>query len=496
MRPPFPLHVNVDTASRVPIYRQLYDHLRQEILAGALPAGTPLPSTRELARQLAISRITAVTAYEQLSAEGYVEARRGSATRVRDVSPDAPFERIPPAVGTKGSELGLSALGRRVVSDPLSYYTPDSRPQVPFAFGAPELPEGFLRLWSRLQRRVTAEAARSALMVYGDAAGYEPLREQIARYLRAWRGVRCSAGDVIVVSGAQQALDLAVRILIDPGDRIWMEEPGFGGARAVFVSAGASIANVPVDSEGLRVDVGRRKWPKARGVYVTPAHHYPTGAAMSLQRRLELLDWAAARNAWIIEDDYDSEFRYETRPLGALQGLDEDGRVIYAGSFSKVLFPALRIGYAVVPASILDAFRGAKIIADRQTNTMEQAVLARFMEEGHFGRHIRRTRETYRRRQEALVDALAASPWSRFPVEATAAGMHVVVRFPDEVDDVAVCRAMAERNLQAVALSETFAGARRHSGLLLGFSGHIPGQLRYAVTRMTAIHPERYRRSR
>ena len=492
MRPPFPLHLDVDPSSGEPMYRQLYEQLRQQILDGVLMAGMPLPSTRDLARQLAISRITAVTAYEQLAAEGYVEAKRGSATRVCDVTPETPFEKTPQRTTHRVSALQLSAAGRRIASTPLGYYTPDSRPQRPFAYGAPELNEGMLRMWSRLQRAVIAGSAGSSILGYGDAAGYEPLREQIARYLRASRGVRCSAGDVVIVSGAQQALDLASRVLIDPGDRVWMEEPGFGGARAAFLAAGANAVNVPVDQDGLRVDLGRRKWPNARGVYVTPAHQYPTGVAMSVQRRLELLDWAAARNAWIIEDDYDSEFRYESRPLGALQGLDEAGRVIYAGSFSKVLFPALRIGYAVVPPAILDAFRKAKIIADRQTNNVEQAVLARFIEEGHFGRHIRRTRETYRWRQEAIIDALLSSPWSRFPVEATAAGMHVVVAFPDFVDDVAVCRALGERKLQAVALSETYAGPHRRSGLILGFAAHIPGQLRYAVSQMTTIHPEQF----
>jgi GntR family transcriptional regulator/MocR family aminotransferase len=321
---------------------------------------------------------------------------------------------------------------------------------------------------------------------YGDPAGYRPLREAIAEYVIAARGVRCSAEQVIVVAGSQQGLDLAARVLLDVGDTAWLEDPGYIGARGALKSAGADVVPVPVDSEGLNVAEAVSRYPLARLVYITPSHQYPLGVTMSLPRRLALLEWAQRAGAWVLEDDYDSEYRYTGRPLPALQGLDTENRTVYLGTLSKTLFPSLRLGYLVVPPDLVDTFIAAKALADRHAPSVEQAVLTDFITQGHFARHIRRTRVLYAQRQAALVDAATRELTGLLEISPAEAGMHLVGYVPEGVDDQAVSQQAAAHKVEAPALSSYALMPLRRGGLLLGYAAVDERVIREGVRRLAA----------
>jgi GntR family transcriptional regulator/MocR family aminotransferase len=338
-----------------------------------------------------------------------------------------------------------------------------------FRPGIPAL-DAFPRdLWARMAARLYRQS-RFDLFSYGDPAGHPPLRRAIAEYLRAARGVNCSWEQVIVTSGSQQALDLAARVLLDPGDTAWVEDPGYFGARGAWTAAGLRCVPVPVDADGLSVAQGEVLAPQARMAYVSPSHQYPLGVTMSLKRRMALLNWARRRSAWIAEDDYDSEFRYAGRPLAALQGLDTNGRVIYIGTFSKVLFPALRLGYMVAPAGAVDAFAAARALADRHPPGPSQALVAEFLAGGHFARHVRRMRTLYAERQAALL-AAARREWAGLLEVAPAdAGMHLVAWLPKGSSDGDASRRAAEAGVSAPPLSAYYHdSAAARPGLLLGY---------------------------
>jgi GntR family transcriptional regulator/MocR family aminotransferase len=345
----------------------------------------------------------------------------------------------------------------------------------------PALDQFPYRLWSRLAAR---RWRRQPLLDYGDPGGYAPLREAIAEYVRLARGARCLAEQVIITSGSQQGVDLAARVLLDPGDAVWMEDPGYSGARAALQVAGASIVPVPVDREGLVVEEGERVAPEARLAYVSPSHQFPVGVTMSAGRRLALLRWASRAGAWILEDDYDSEFRYDARPLAALQGMDEDGRVIYVGTFSKTLFPALRLGYLIVPEGLVEVFRAARAVSDRQSPTMDQVVLADSLVGGHFARHARRMRRLYSERQEVLVDAVRGRLGDRLEVFPSAAGMHLLGWLRPAVDDTLVSAKAAALGIEAAPLSRYALVQPPRGGLLLGWAAYSPQAIREGVVRL------------
>ncbi len=457
-----------DPEERMPLFRQVYLRIRELILDGTLARGARLPSTRALATDLALSRNTVLVAVEHLVAEGYLISRVGDGTYVAADIPDDWESPRWPATRERRADLAtprLSRRGERIRSTPIGR---DSTEVRPFAVGMPALDEFPWTTWHRLWMRRSRDLDRAHLC-YGDPAGYRPLRESIAAYLTAGRGVSCDADQVIVVSSSQQALDVASRVLMDPGDAAWLEEPGYLGARGALVAAGARIVPVPVDEEGLRVADGRRLADDARLVSVTPSHQFPAGVTMSLARRLELLDWAEERDAWILEDDYDSEFRFVGPPLAALQGLDRSGRVIYIGTFTKVVFPSLRLAYIVAPHGLVEALVAARAFVDRHSPTLPQVVLSDFMEGGHFASHIRRMRSIYRDRRQALLDALEHRLADRLTVKSHPAGMHLVVELPKGLDDQAVARRAAERGIEVSALSRYYLGEPR-SGLLIGYS--------------------------
>jgi GntR family transcriptional regulator/MocR family aminotransferase len=326
-----------------------------------------------------------------------------------------------------------------------------------------------------------ARALTPAMMAYGQPAGLAVLREAVAEHLRTSRAVRCEAEQVLITSGSQAALRLCAAVLMRPGDVVAIEEPGYPGARSAFLAGGARLAPVPVDDEGMDVTALAALGARVRAACVTPSHQYPLGVSMSAARRLSLLEWAEQHAAWVVEDDYDSEYRYVSRPLGALQGVDAGGRVVYVGTFSKVLFPALRVGYLVVPPPLLQAFASAREALDLFSPTLYQLALADFLREGHFARHLRRMRTVYLGRRDALLGGLARHCADVLTVHNAEAGLHVSTWLPDGADDVAIVRRMNEHRLTATALSTCFVGPSPRPGLLLGFGGATERRTRAAT---------------
>jgi len=479
------LPLQLDRESRVPLQQQLYDEVRSAILSGRLSPGARVPATRALAADAGISRNTVAGAFDQLLAEGYLEGKVGSGTYVaRSLPEDLLRARRPASPVRKLEPAGdLSRRGRMLAAIPFSAARRGIATARAFRPGVPALDEFPRVLWARLAARLLRHAP-DAILTYGEPAGYRPLRQAIAGYLRAARGVRCSAEQVIVTAGSQQALDLAVRLLLDPGDTAWVEDPGYLGARGAFRAAGIRTVPIPVDHEGLNAAEGESRAPEARLACVTPSHQFPLGATMPLARRMMLLDWARRRRAWIVEDDYDSEFRYAGRPLPALQGLDSSGRVIYTGTFSKVLFPALRLGYMVVPKQLVDAFVSARALADRHPPGLEQALAAEFLAEGHFARHLRRMRALYAERQQALLAALRSEIGDGLEVAPAEAGMHLIGWLRNGADDSAVAQKAAEAGVLVTDLSAYSMKAQLRPGLLLGYAAFTPRQIREAARKL------------
>ena len=356
----------------------------------------------------------------------------------------------------------------------------------PFQYGLPALDELPLELWGRLVARHFRKATRD-LLGHGDSAGLWSLREAIASYVGVARGVRCNPSQVIVVNGSQQAIDLAARVLLDPGDCAVVENPGYLGARSALLAAGIRLFPVPVDREGLAMPVLKRRRPNAKLVYVTPSHQFPLGVVLSLARRLELLDWAARRGTWIFEDDYDSEYRYESRPIPALQGLDQEGRVIYVGTLSKVLFPAIRFGYMIVPEDLVQPFVAARALTDLSSPQVEQAALAEFISEGHLASHIRRMRSLYMERRDFMKRMIEEELPGLLEVQDTEAGMHFVAWLPPGADDARISRAAAIAGLHVMPVSAFAISPLERAGLLLGFAGFSKPVIRKGIRELSLI---------
>jgi GntR family transcriptional regulator/MocR family aminotransferase len=473
----------IDRACDKPLYRQIYEGYRDAILDGRLRAGERLPSTRSLAQELGISRFPVLNAFDQLLAEGFCESRVGSGTHV---AASLPVEGVLPGNRTASGRVTAPAGPRRLAGGPIAELArpPFSR-RGPGAFSVGGIAgEQFpFQVWATLVSR-HARSLGPQRVHYGPAMGLPALCEAIAAYLRTARGVRCEGEQVMVLSGSQQALDLAARVLLDPGSPAWVEEPGYWGAWHTLRVAGARLEPVPVDADGLDVAAGIARAPEARAVFVTPSHQFPLGVTMSASRRLRLLDWATRSGAWIIEDDYNSEYRYESQPIAALQGLDRDSRVLYIGTFSKVLSPALRLGYLVLPEDLVDRFAAVRSAMDISSPTFFQAVLADFLTEGHFAAHLRRTRKLYRERRSALVEALQSELGGRLEILGERAGLHLVVTLPEGADDQAISDRAAGEGLHAMALSSCYLGPPRRPGLVLGYGGVGVEEISDAVRRL------------
>ncbi|KAB7739540.1 aminotransferase class I/II-fold pyridoxal phosphate-dependent enzyme [Parvibaculum sedimenti] len=495
MRTPLSLDLlAVDPQADTPLYRQLYDALRGAILEGRLTAGGRLPSSRRLAADLGVGRNTVLSAYEQLAAEGYLEGQIGAGTRIASSLPDNLLEvggsaargpdQTAPANPNRLSRRGETVAAIRRPG--IGYERGQARA---FQHGLPAVDQFPAALWSRLLGRRTRDP-RNGLFGYETGAGYAPLREAIAAHAGAARGVICTPDQVIVTTGAQAALDLASRMLIDPEDAVWIEEPGYLGARAALLGAGARLMPVPVDGEGLDVAAGIALEPAPRLIYVTPSHQYPLGVTLSLPRRLALLDFARRADAWVIEDDYDSEYRYAGRPLASLQGLDRATRVLYMGTFSKTLFPGLKVGYLIVPDALVDAFRAAIRLTGHVPAPIIQAALAEFIGEGHFGAHVRRMRTIYAARRAALIDAAERELVAFLELTPCDGGMQLVGCLRDGLDDRHASALAAAANIHVAPLAPYYLGKPSLSGLHMGFAGIPEAQIARSAKRLAVALAE------
>jgi GntR family transcriptional regulator/MocR family aminotransferase len=356
----------------------------------------------------------------------------------------------------------------------------------PFRVSLPALDHFPAGVWSRLLNRHSRNQTRQ-LMAYGDAMGYWPLREAIAEYVGAVRAVGCEPSQVLITTGSQQGIQLSAQVLLDAHAEVWFEDPGYPGARQALRMADAHIVPVPVDHEGLNVNEGIRRAPGARAVYITPSHQYPLGMTMSASRRMLLLDWAARTGAWIIEDDYDSEFRFGAYPIPSLQGLDSNDRVIYVGTFSKVMFPALRLGYLIVPKDLAEAFAIARDASDQFSSSLYQAVMTDFIREGHFARHIRRMRMLYGGRRLALVEAIRSHMGNKLELIGAEAGMHLVALLQPGKNDTAIAQRAAEMRMSIMPLSSCNLGGAARSGLILGYGGTDAQQIQQGIRKLAIL---------
>ena len=473
-----PSLIAIERKSSKPLYQQIYESFRLKITQGLLHAGQPVPSSRELARELRISRLPVLNAYSQLIAEGHFETRAGSGTFVASTIrlESRPGQPIRPQLTGQYRPISRRALALPKFERPLW-----AEHLGAFQLGQPELKMFPVHLWSRLLSRYSRIAQVSALE-YGNPCGLDRLREVLAVYLRTSRGVRCDVEQLMIVSGSQQALDVTTRVLLDARTPVWVEEPGYWLVSHVLASAECEAIPVPVDMEGLQVKAGIGLRRKAKAAFVTPSHQYPLGVTMSATRRFELLDWAQKTGSWIVEDDYDSEYRYDSKPIASLQGLDRNARVIYTGSFSKVLFPALRLGYIVIPRDLVERFAAVRQAMDICPSHTAQAVLAEFIQEGHFARHIRKMRRVYEDRRRTLITEIERQLGSSYEVTGTAAGMHLTLLLDDSRSDRAIAQEAIRRGVWVSALSSSYIGRSPRQGLVLGFGNtpesQMPGAIR------------------
>ena len=469
------------------MYHRLYDWFRSAILTGQLRPGQKIPSTRYLASELKVSRITVLYAFQQLTAEGYIESSTGSGTYVAK-SISKQVSRLGPSKQPRLIDRSQCA-GSRKISQLSTKLAPF--PALPFGLdafrvGLPALDHFPVPTWSRFVARHWRQPEKEMLM-YGDRMGFGPCREAIADYVATVRGVRCDASQVMIVNGSQQGLQITARTLLDPDDYVWIEEPGYPGAVQAFHSVTGNQIPVPVDDEGLDVKEGIRRCPKARAAFITPSHQFPLGMTMSAGRRMMLLEWAVCNNSWIVENDYDSECDFCKRPIAAVQGLDTNRRVIYVGSFNRVLFPSLRIGYLVIPSDLVSAFCLVRQFSDISHSTLEQAVLADFIREGHLARHIRRMRVLYMERNEMLVAEIEKQLGVTVEIVSAQAGMHLVCLLPDGVDDRIVWQRAAEAGIASWPLSICYQQKPERGGLILGYGGVDRKQIPEAMKRLAAI---------
>jgi len=479
----------IDRNEAKPLHKQIYDGYRAAIAARSLRAGQQIPSTRDLSRDLKISRIPVLTAYAQLLAEGYFETRVGAGTFVCSSLPDQPARGEANGKGRTGeAKSGPRPISKRSQLMPKHEIEPWFRGLGAFGLSQPAYDQFPTQIWSSLMARHSRGKSAHALH-YGGPMGYEPLREAICVYLRTARAVKCDPAQVMIVSGSQQALEISSRVLLDPGDAAWIEEPGYWLTRSVLKGAGTKMVPVPVDEEGLNVGAGVKLRTKARAAFVTPSHQYPLGVTMSASRRMHLLDWAQRAGTWVIEDDYDSEYRFENMPIASLQGLDSNSRVIYIGTFSKTLFPALRLGYVVVPEDLVERFVAVRYALDLTPPYLQQAVLNDFMREGHFARHIRKMRVLYHERRTALVESLEKEFDGELEIWGAQAGMHLVAELPEnrDWDDVAIATAAAAKKIWLWPLSPAYIGERKRQGFILGFGNVEAGQIPGAVKVMRSV---------
>ena len=496
--------IRLNRRKREPLASQLYQSLRDAILEGQLPKGFRLPSTRGLAADLSVSRTTVINAFDQLTAEGYLSSSVGKGTFVSGQLPEehqlirfrTPSTRkssqknnhlksqtIATRPQRKSHPLTLSEYGTRL-NDNRVEFVDSCEPIIPFLPGVPALDEFPIDVWSRISRRRWKTVQSNALS-YGSALGYAPLRNAIAEYVRAFRGVRCDKEQVFVVAGTQQAVDLISRLVVNPGDKVVMENPGYIKAKTAFKMAGAEIIPIDVDDNGMNVDQVFEHAQHASLVYVTPSHQFPMGVTMSIERRMKLIEWANQTGGLIFEDDYDSEYRYSNRPIPSLQGLGDGEQTIYVGSFSKVVFPSLSMGYVVVPKSMISVVKKSLGLWSRPPSTIDQMILTDFIAEGHFARHLRRMRQVHCLRRSTLVESIDQHLSDHLKVVGCNAGLHVAAHLLKKHKDTAVASKLEQIGIIARPLSKFTTGKKvSASGLALGFASSTPSKIKSTVKKM------------
>lgn len=475
--------LTLDIDSDEPLFDQLYQAIRIRVLNRHLSPGTRLPSSRGLAKQLGIARNTVIAAYEQLIAEGYLASRTGAGTFVTEELPESWFQPETHSVPVEQSfaDMALSQYAQIISKEEVRQGSENQS----FAVGVPDLKAFPAKLWNKVASSIP-QAGLTGLMGFQYPQGLQELREAITDYVRSSRAVRCEPEQVIITHGAQQGLDLCARLFLNPDDPAAMENPGYIGARRAITASGARITPLPVDEQGLTVDQLESVSPSPKLVYVTPAHHYPLGSVMSLQRRTQLLNWAARNNSWIIEDDYDSEYHYQNRPLASLQGLCRDNRVIYIGSFSKVLFPALRLGYLILPKNLVDVFTKAKMEHSGETPVHIQATTAAFIQQGYFSNHLKRMRVLYATKLKAMLAACEKlKPWCR--VHSHGAGMHLVLEFTADICEATVFEQLQKNNIYCSRLSQYYLDQPEKQGLALGFANSNEAEIKSKTELLAGI---------
>jgi GntR family transcriptional regulator/MocR family aminotransferase len=478
----------LNRADPAPLQRQIYDGYRAAILRGTLRPGEQILSSREFAAELGVSRFPVLSAYAQLLAEGYLESRVGAGTFVSTSLPEQQMSVSRASGRSPAVPSGPRPVSRRSALYPLLPNLPFVREWGSFGVHQPALDQFPFQIWANLVARHSRNPHVRAIHQL-DPRGAERFRSAVCDYLRTARGVECSPEQILIVSGSQQALDITARVLLDPGSPVWVEEPGYSLQRTVLTAAGARLIPIPVDREGMDVAAGIRRAPRARAAFVTPSHQYPLGSTMSASRRIQLLNWAHSAGSWIVEDDYDSEFRFESLPIASMHGLDRNARVIYIGTFSKVLFPSLRLGYIAIPPDLVNRFVAVRHAMDIFPPYLHQEVLADFITEGHFTRHIRKMRQVYKERRSVLFDCLTREfPRERgFEVHGVQAGMHLAMTLPDGMDDREISSRAAASRLWLWPLSPSYSTSPARQGFVLGYGSSLPAQIPKAVRLMRSI---------
>ena len=478
--------LKVDFDSEVPLYKQLYNTFRQSILDGKFSPGQKLPGTRSLARELNVSRNTVALAFEQLLIEGYIKGKTGSGTFVNEI-PDN-FLNVNGNKSGKKSKINFpNKLNNQLDTSEVIRRNTAHEAILPFQNGVPSLNDFPIKTWLKLNNQIV-QTFSNIHLGYGDATGYKPLREEIAAYLCTYRAVNCTAEQIIIVNGSQQGLDLIGRVLLERGDNVWLEDPGYFGARGSMLFADSKIFPCPLDDEGLDIKYSSKKYPAPKLIYTTPSHQFPLGITTSAARRIELLQYASKNNSWIIEDDYDSEFRYYGDPLPSLQGMDKNNCVLYLGTFSKVLFPALRLGYLVLPdPQMADIFVSAKSMMDRQCPVFEQMIVTEFLKQGYFTRHIRKMRMLYKSRQEFLINEIENELNGILQINPSPAGMQIIGWLPKNINDKKVVEAAKKNRLVINPLSSYSIKFFKEPGLIIGYTAFNEKEIRSGIKKLKQV---------
>lgn len=470
------------------LQNRLYHSIRTEILEGRLPPGSRLPSSRSLSQESQVSRNTVLAVLDQLAVEGYTVGKVGSGTYVSDTLPDNLMS--VPARSSSQTTLKPSVLSQGKRATTLTSFWRKIKPSGdsprPFALGMSALDEFPVSVWGRLLGRCWRDS-HDEIVNRTWPTGHPSLRKAIAAYTQASRGLQCTEDQVLIVNGTQQAISLAAQVLLDPGDPVWMEDPGYDCARVIFTAAGAKIHPMDVDSEGLDVQAGVSSCPYARLAFVTPSHQFPLGITMTLPRRLALLDWARKNDAWIFEDDYDHEFRYSGRPIQALQGLDRHHRVIYTGTFSKMMFPGLRLGYMVLPPSLVESFLSAKYFSDAQSSALEQMTMAAFIEGGYYAGHVRRVRRLCSERQSVFVESMTKYLSGKLEVRRLEAGLHLIGWLQKGANDRELAQLCDEAGISVHPLSRYSIRPLARTGLVMGYAAYNAAAIRAGARKLAKI---------